>query len=480
MVLNQHSTPDMIGKVLDRGLIFDTHEHWKAPHASLFASGGLWGLLHYLEPELARCWPDGPVGFQDCRALAPELDLQAAAALCDAFLAVEEAEHAAVEGSRYCQSLREAVRILYQQPLQQASDFINLQDAIADYPVNAATFRGVMEKAGIARAIVLEPIDPAMKDLLRPAWFADFCIRPEPVINQLRAMARQGKAAWPIWQKHLDNRFDEHLAQGMAALKLALPYWRDLAISNPDPETARLALTRLVGYRNSPSHPEWYRLPASGVLEDWLAFENQAPGTSLYPFLAVNGFPTSAGDHLSPAQKASMRILQDASLHHLASRCATAGIPMQIHTGQAFSGGMVQPMPAWSANPAWLQPFLQANSQVSIILLHGGFPFENEYRAVLRRCPSTLADLSRLPVLNPAAARRQLSCLLQEIGSERIMGFGGDDQVPHNTLGHWQLARQALIDVLYERASQENWPLAEIRHHAGNMLWHNPIRIFGA
>jgi hypothetical protein len=354
-----------------------------------------------------------------------------------------------------------------------------LQDAIVDEAVNHDAYRRVMDMAGLARAVVLDPIDPAMTDVLKPAWFADFVIRPEAIINRLRVIARQGKPSWATWQSYLDQRFEEHLCEGMISLKLALPYWRDLAISCPTIDATELAVTRLSACCGSPGRAEWYQLPVLQVLEDWLGFESQSPGTGLYPFLAVNGFPTRTGDQISPTLKASMRILQDASLHHLARRCTEAGIPMQMHTGLAFSGGQVQPMPGWTANPAWLLPFIQKQDRATIILLHGGYPFENEYQMVLQRCPSTLADLSWLPVLNPAAARRQLAWYLQHIGSERVLGFGGDDQIPHSTLGHWQLARQALIDVLFELAVKQNWTLAEIRRQAGNMLWHNPARIFG-
>jgi predicted TIM-barrel fold metal-dependent hydrolase len=90
--------------------------------------------------------------------------------------------------------------------------------------------------------------------------------------------------------------------------------------------------------------------------------------------------------------------LRDLVLRRLLGHAADSGLPVQIHTGFGDSD-----LRLTAANPLWLEPLLDTpeGKTPSVVLLHSGFPFQDEasYLAAARRNVSV--DLSLVNLLAP-------------------------------------------------------------------------------
>lgn len=116
------------------------------------------------------------------------------------------------------------------------------------------------------------------------------------------------------------------------------------------------------------------------------------------------------------------KALQDYLFHYIAREAGRIGLPVQIHVGAGASGYFNQS----GATPFMLEPMLNDPSLrgTQFILLHGGFPFAREARALAYK-PNVYVDCSGLTFsLSP----RELSEVLRswlEFVPEKVL-FGTD------------------------------------------------------
>jgi hypothetical protein len=85
------------------------------------------------------------------------------------------------------------------------------------------------------------------------------------------------------------------------------------------------------------------------------------------------------------------RVLQDYLVRHLAREAGRAGLPVHIHTGE----GAGPVFPNSGSNPLLLESLLNDFSlaQTTFVLVHGGFPFDREVRALIQK-PNVYTDVS--------------------------------------------------------------------------------------
>jgi predicted TIM-barrel fold metal-dependent hydrolase len=116
------------------------------------------------------------------------------------------------------------------------------------------------------------------------------------------------------------------------------------------------------------------------------------------------------------------KALQDFLFRYIAHEAGRLGLPVQIHVGGGASGYFNQS----GANPFVLEPVLNDSSlrTTQFILLHGGFPFAREARALIYK-PSVYAEFSGLTF---SLSVRELSEVLRswlEYLPEKVL-FGTD------------------------------------------------------
>ena len=94
------------------------------------------------------------------------------------------------------------------------------------------------------------------------------------------------------------------------------------------------------------------------------------------------------------------KALRDFLMHRALQFAADHELPVQVHTGFGHSDLHLQ-----HANPLYLEDLLRtpAGSRAQIILLHSGFPFEEEAAFLAATHPNVHVDLSLVGVFAPAA-----------------------------------------------------------------------------
>lgn len=109
--------------------------------------------------------------------------------------------------------------------------------------------------------------------------------------------------------------------------------------------------------------------------------------------------PGTAGTALAKGGAGASKPLRDLVLRRVLSYAADVGVPVQIHTGFGDSD-----LRLGRANPLLLEQLLDTPeaSEASVVLLHSGFPFQDEasYLAAARR--NVYVDLSLVNLLAPA------------------------------------------------------------------------------
>ena len=116
------------------------------------------------------------------------------------------------------------------------------------------------------------------------------------------------------------------------------------------------------------------------------------------------------------------KALQDFLFRYIAREAGRIGLPVHIHVGAGASGYFNQS----GANPFILEPVLNDSSLrgTQFILLHGGFPFAREARALAYK-PNVYVDCSGLTF---SLSTRELSEVLRswlEFVPEKVL-FGTD------------------------------------------------------
>jgi predicted TIM-barrel fold metal-dependent hydrolase len=152
------------------------------------------------------------------------------------------------------------------------------------------------------------------------------------------------------------------------------------------------------------------------------------------------------GDALAPAER---KALED----HLMRRCiATAErhrLPVKLHCGY-YAGADRMPLDRVRRNAGDLCPLLAAFPDVSFVLMHVGYPYQDEYIALAKHYRNVTVDLCWAWIINPAACVRFVKEFLLAAPSNKLLTFGGDYATVENVVGHAAIARQGLGQALSE------------------------------
>ncbi|MEX0698462.1 MAG: amidohydrolase family protein [Acidimicrobiia bacterium] len=139
--------------------------------------------------------------------------------------------------------------------------------------------------------------------------------------------------------------------------------------------------------------------------------------------------------------------LRDFVLRRVLRFAADQGLPVQIHTGFGDSD-----LRLGEANPLLLEELLRTpeGSAAQIVLLHGGFPFQEEAAFLSAARPNVLVDLSLMGVFAPAALAEAIV---------RVAGLAPPDRIVAGTDGY------GLPEVFWLSAIllREAWQQASVR-----------------
>ncbi len=163
-----------------------------------------------------------------------------------------------------------------------------------------------------------------------------------------------------------------------------------------------------------------------------------------------------------------IRNFQDYVFEQICLLAAELDIPMQIHTGL---GKMNQ------TNAMQIQGLISRNPETTFVLMHGSYPWTDDYAGLLFSYRNTIADICWLPHISPSAACRTLHELMEVCDLDRIV-WGCDTWTSEESYGVRMAFLQVLAKVLNEKIASGYFSEDLACRYAKAVLYENANRIF--
>ena len=152
----------------------------------------------------------------------------------------------------------------------------------------------------------------------------------------------------------------------------------------------------------------------------------------------------AAGETLAPAER---KALEDHLMRACIERAGQYGLPVKLHCGY-YAGTGRMPLAWVSRNAADLCPLLADFPDVRFVLMHIGYPYQDEYIALAKHYPNVWIDLCWAWIINPVASVRFVKEFLPAAPASKLLTFGGDYAVVEPVVGHAAIARRGLEQAL--------------------------------
>jgi hypothetical protein len=180
---------------------------------------------------------------------------------------------------------------------------------------------------------------------------------------------------------------------------------------------------------------------------------------------------------------AERKALEDHLMRYCVAKAAESRLPIKLHCGYYASVDRM-PLARVRQNAADLCPLLAAFPYASFVLMHIGYPYQDEYIALAKHYRNVNVDLCWAWIINPTACVRFVKEFLLAAPSNKLFTFGGDYATVENVVGHAAIARQGLAQALSELVD-EAWltesaalelvePLMRGNAHALYPTFHQP------
>lgn len=179
----------------------------------------------------------------------------------------------------------------------------------------------------------------------------------------------------------------------------------------------------------------------------------------------------AAGEKLSPADQ---KELEDFLFRHCVGKAREYGLPVKLHTGY-YAGHGRMPLERVRQNAGDLCPLLAEFPDTRFVLMHIGYPYQDEYIALAKHYPNVTIDLCWAWIINPAAGVRFVREFLLAAPANKLLTFGGDYVSVEPIVGHAQIARQGLAQALSELA-EAHWIAREEALELIDPLMHGNAR----
>jgi len=157
-------------------------------------------------------------------------------------------------------------------------------------------------------------------------------------------------------------------------------------------------------------------------------------------------------DPLTPAE---MKALQDHLFHYCVSKATDYGLPVKLHTGY-YAGANGMPLERLRQNAGDLCPVLMAHPRAKFVLMHIGYPYQDEFIALAKQYTNAYVDLCWAWIISPLASVRFLKEALLTAPASKLFAFGGDYITVETVVGHARIARRGIAQALTELV-EEGW-----------------------
>jgi predicted TIM-barrel fold metal-dependent hydrolase len=118
------------------------------------------------------------------------------------------------------------------------------------------------------------------------------------------------------------------------------------------------------------------------------------------------------------------------------------------------------PLQRLRKNASDLCPLLQDFPDTRFVLMHIGYPYQDEFIALAKHYRNVYIDLCWAWIINPMAGVRFVKEFLMAAPANKLFTFGGDYIPVEPVYGHSRIARMGLAQAITELV-EESWIAAE-------------------
>ena len=170
-----------------------------------------------------------------------------------------------------------------------------------------------------------------------------------------------------------------------------------------------------------------------------------------------------------------MQALENFIMHYLCRKCGEYGLRMKFHTGLQEGNGNV----ITNSRAALLTNLFMQYPRTGFDIYHISYPYQDELATLAKNFPNVTVDFCWMWIINPAAARRALSEMLDTVPVSKLHGFGGDYRFVEGAYGHAAIARREITRVLCEKVEEGRFSEEYAVDVAALLLRDNPLENFG-
>ncbi|HZR40093.1 MAG TPA: amidohydrolase family protein [Ktedonobacteraceae bacterium] len=174
---------------------------------------------------------------------------------------------------------------------------------------------------------------------------------------------------------------------------------------------------------------------------------------------------------------AEQKALQDHLFHYCVQKAINYNLPIKLHCGY-LADNNIMPLGRLKRIASDLCPLLQDYPQARFILMHIGYPYQDEFIALAKHYSNVYLDMCWAWLVNPQASIRFLKEALMAVPSAKLLGFGGDYYPVEPIVGHAYIARQGISQALSELILEDWLSEESALVVARQMLRENALRVF--
>lgn len=131
-------------------------------------------------------------------------------------------------------------------------------------------------------------------------------------------------------------------------------------------------------------------------------------------------------------------------MHQILAWADQEQLVLQCHTG--YQEGNANTLS--NSEPSKLNSLILKYPRVRFDLFHIGYPYSGAFIALGKMFPNVYLNMAWSHILSPVAAKRALEECLLTVPVNKIFAFGGDCLFFDGVIGHLELARQNVAQVL--------------------------------
>lgn len=150
-----------------------------------------------------------------------------------------------------------------------------------------------------------------------------------------------------------------------------------------------------------------------------------------------------------------LKALQNFLFRYCVGKAGECGLPVKLHTGY-LDGRAAMQLDRVRDNAADVCRLIRDFPDTRFVLMHIGYPYENEFIALAKHYPNIAIDMCWAWIVNPMASVRFLKEFLLAVPANKIFTFGGDYEAIEPIYGHAFIARRGIAQALSELVS-EGW-----------------------